>query len=170
VQGAFHLFRTGRPGPVALSVPTDLLTGRVTTRLAVRGAPRPRVAALEWLDPPFAAGHWVPQLIDFAGGEDVLGLPGEPSEERGWDEIASAGPDVLVVMPCGYDAPRALAEASAHRERLAACGAGAAVAVDAAAHFSRPGPRLVDGLEVLAHVLHPERVPHAAGTALDIGL
>jgi len=127
-------------------------------RLAVRGQARPRVAALEWLDPVFVAGHWTPQLIDHAGGQDVLGLPGERSEVHTWDAVAAARPDVVVVMPCGYDAPRARAEAEVFRERLDSVGAGQVVAVDAAAYFSRPGPRLIDGLELLAHLLHPERV------------
>jgi iron complex transport system substrate-binding protein len=128
-------------------------------RLAVRGAPRPRVAALEWLDPPFAAGHWTPQLIEYAGGEDVLGFAGEHSEQRSWEEIAAAQPDIVIVMPCGYDAEIAHREAEMHRDELAALGAGEVVAVDAAAYFSRPGPRIVDGLELLAHILHPERFP-----------
>jgi iron complex transport system substrate-binding protein len=131
-------------------------------RLAVRDARRPRVAALEWLDPVYVAGHWTPQLIEYAGGLDVLGMPGEPSERRSWEEVAAAEPDVVVAMPCGYDAPRAHAEALAHRERLASLGAGEIVAVDAAAYFSRPGPRLIDGLELLAHVLQPERAPQVA--------
>lgn len=126
-------------------------------RLAVRGARRPRVVALEWLDPPFAGGHWVPQLIEFAGGEDVLGLPGERSEERSWDEVAASQPDLVVVMPCGYDAEIAHREAEMHREQLAALGAGEVWAVDAAGYFSRPGPRIVDGLELLARIIHPER-------------
>lgn len=131
---------------------------------------RPRVAALEWLDPVFAAGHWTPQLIDYAGGEDVLGLPGERSEERTWEEVAAASPDVIVAMPCGYGAERALAEAEAHRERLEAVGAGEVLALDAAAWFSRPGPRLVDGLEVLAHALHPGLVPPGPGEAVAVAL
>jgi iron complex transport system substrate-binding protein len=131
-------------------------------RLAVRDARRPRVAALEWLDPVYVAGHWTPQLIELAGGIDVLGMPGEPSERRSWDAIAAAEPDVVVVMPCGYDAPRAHEEACKHAERLAGLGAGEVVAVDAAAYFSRPGPRLVDGLELLAHVLQPEAMPKVA--------
>ncbi len=137
-------------------------------RLAVDGARRPRIAALEWLDPIFVAGHWTPQLIEYAGGEDVLGLPGERSEERTWDEVAAAAPDIVLVMPCGYDAPRALAEAETYRDRLASLGAGEVLAVDAAAWFSRPGPRLVDGLEVLAHALHPDRVPPGPGEALRV--
>jgi iron complex transport system substrate-binding protein len=127
-------------------------------RLAVRTQPRPRVAALEWLDPVYVAGHWTPQLIELAGGEDVLGLPGEPSQTVSWDELAAAEPEVVVVMPCGYDAPRAHAEAVTYARELATLNAGRIVAVDASAYFSRPGPRLLDGLELLAHILHPERI------------
>jgi len=137
-------------------------------RLAVRGAEPVRVAALEWLDPVFVAGHWTPQLIDYAGGIDVLGLSGEPSEERTWEEVIAARPEVVVVMPCGYDAERALAEAEDHAGELAAVKAARIVAVDAAGFFSRPGPRLVDGLELLAHILHPGRVPEAPGEALEL--
>jgi iron complex transport system substrate-binding protein len=139
-------------------------------RVAVRNAPRPRVVALEWLDPPFAAGHWTPQLIAFAGGVDVLGLPGENSEERTWQEIEAAQPDIVIVMPCGYDAQIAHREAEMHRDELAAIGAGEVVAVDASAYFSRPGPRIVDGLELLAHILHPELVPEAPAQALRVEL
>jgi iron complex transport system substrate-binding protein len=128
-------------------------------RLATRGAERPRVAALEWLDPVFVGGHWVPQLLEHAGGEDVLGLPGEPSEERSWTEVAAARPQVVVVMPCGYDADRGVEEAQRYGDELAALGAERIVVADAAAWFSRPGPRLIEGLEWLAHVLHPGRVP-----------
>ena len=139
-------------------------------RLAVRGARRPRVVALEWLDPPFAAGHWTPQLIDYAGGEDVLGFAGENSEERSWAEVAAVQPDIVIVMPCGYDAEIAHREAEMHRDQLAALGAGEVVAVDAAAYFSRPGPRIVDGLELLAYIIHPELVPEARGEALTVEL
>jgi len=140
-------------------------------RLAVRDARRrPRVAALEWLDPPFAAGHWTPQLIDYAGGEDVLGFPGERSEERTWDQVGISQPDVVIVMPCGFDAELAYREAEMHREQLAAIGAGEVVAVDAAAYFSRPGPRIIDGLELLAHILHPELVADAPAQAVAVDL
>lgn len=140
-------------------------------RLATRNVRhRPRVAALEWLDPPFAAGHWTPQLIEYAGGEDVLGFPGERSEERSWEEVRVSRPDVIVVMPCGFDAELAYREAEMHRDQLVDVGAGEVVAVDAAAYFSRPGPRLVDGLEVLAHILHPELVPQAPGEAVTVDL
>jgi iron complex transport system substrate-binding protein len=128
-------------------------------RLATRTARRPRVVALEWLDPPYTAGHWTPQLIDYAGGEDVLGFAGEPSAEQTWERVAAAAPEVVLVMPCGLHAEIAQREAEMHRDRLAALGAGEIVALDAAAYFSRPGPRIVEGLELLAHVLHPELVP-----------
>jgi iron complex transport system substrate-binding protein len=139
-------------------------------RLAVRGAPRPRVAALEWLDPVFVAGHWTPQLIEMAGGEDVLGFGGEPSRQASWEEVAAAQPEVVVVMPCGYDAARALVEAEDYADELRALGADHVVAVNASAYFSRPGPRLVDGLELLAHILHPDRVPAAPAEALAVEL
>jgi iron complex transport system substrate-binding protein len=139
-------------------------------RIKTRSAERPRVAALEWLDPPFAAGHWTPQLIEYAGGDDVLGFAGEPSEERSWAEVAAVQPDVVIVMPCGYDAQIAHREAEMHRDQLAAVGAGEVVAVDAAAYFSRPGPRIIDGLETLAHVLHPELFAQAPAPALVVDL
>jgi iron complex transport system substrate-binding protein len=137
-------------------------------RLAVRGARRRAVAALEWLDPVFAAGHWTPQLIEYAGGADVLGFPGEHSRQLDWEAVAAAEPEVVIVMPCGYDAPRSLQEARAHADRLAELRASRIVAVDAAAYFSRPGPRLIDGLELLAHILHPRSVPAATGVALEL--
>jgi iron complex transport system substrate-binding protein len=139
-------------------------------RLAVRAAEPVTVAALEWLDPVFVAGHWTPQLIEYAGGVDVLGLPGEHSEQRSWDEVRAAQPEVVVVMPCGYDADRAREEAEAYADELASLGARRVVAVDAAAHFSRPGPRLIEGLEVLAHVLHPDRLPEAPAVVHQIAL
>ena len=139
-------------------------------RVATRTVRRPRVVALEWLDPPFVAGHWTPQLISFAGGDDLLGFPGENSEERTWEELAAVSPDIVIVMPCGYDAEIAHREAEMHRDELAALGAGEVVAVDASAYFSRPGPRIVDGLELLAHILHPELFPDAPAQALTVAL
>jgi iron complex transport system substrate-binding protein len=130
-------------------------------KLAVRALPRPRVAALEWLDPVFVAGHWTPQLIELAGGEDPLGLAAEPSQTLSWEAVAAAEPEVVVVMPCGYDAARAHAEALVYASELAALKAERVVAVNASAYFSRPGPRLLDGLEQLAQILHPERFPDA---------
>jgi iron complex transport system substrate-binding protein len=138
-------------------------------RRAVRGAAPVTVAALEWLDPVFVAGHWTPQIIELAGGADVLGFPGEHSEQSTWEAVAAAQPQVIVVMPCGYDAERSREEALRYADELRALGATRIVAVDAAAYFSRPGPRLVDGLELMAHVLHPDLVPDAApGTAYEV--
>ena len=123
--------------------------------LAIAGDPRPRVAALEWLDPVYVGGHWVPQMIELAGGDDVLGLTGEKSRTADWAEVEAARPEIVVSMPCGYYAEQAAAETMLQRERLTALGA-RVVAVDAAAYFSRPGPRLVDGVELLGHILHPD--------------
>lgn len=132
---------------------------------AVRGATPVPVACLEWLDPVWIGGHWVPQLVEMAGGLDVLGLPGEPSTRSTWEEVAAGAPEVVLSTPCGFGLERAVHETRAQGERIAALGARRVVAVDASATFSRPGPRLVDGLEVLAHVLHPDRVPAPSGAA-----
>jgi iron complex transport system substrate-binding protein len=137
-------------------------------KLAVRTQPRPRVAALEWLDPVYVAGHWTPQMIELAGGQDVLGLPGEHSEVVSWEAVAAAAPEVVVVMPCGYDAPRAHEEALAYQRELATLNATRIVAVNASAYFSRPGPRLTDGIELLGHILHPEQLRSAPGEALAV--
>jgi iron complex transport system substrate-binding protein len=132
-------------------------------RKAIVGARRRRVVAIEWFDPVFVAGHWTPQLIDLAGGTDLLGFAGEHSEQVPWEIVEAAKPEVVVCIPCGYDGPRALAEAEQFSDRLRAVGAQEVVALDASAYFSRPGPRLVDGLETLAHALHPDRVAEAPG-------
>jgi iron complex transport system substrate-binding protein len=127
---------------------------------AVAGKSRPRTFALEWSDPPFNGGHWVPEMIELAGGEAVLASPGTPSVRLGWDEIASASPQVVVFMPCGYDLDGAASESGPllDREEIAEA---AFFAVDASSYFSRPGPRLVDGVEILAAALHPDAVPAA---------
>ena len=132
---------------------------------------RPRsVVALEWLAPPFIGGHWIPQLIEMAGGIDPLGLPGEKSRTASWEEVAAAQPDVVVVMPCGFGVSRAADEALDHHAQLSALGADRVVAVDASSYFSRPSPRLVDGLEILAHAVHPDRAPDLhPGAATVVG-
>jgi iron complex transport system substrate-binding protein len=139
-------------------------------KVAVRGARRPRVVAVEWFDPVYIAGHWTPQLIELAGGADVLGFAGEHSERVDWEAVAAARPDVVLCIPCGYDGPRSLEEAHAFADELRAVGARDVIALDAAAYFSRPGPRLVDGLETLAHALHPDRVPEAPGAVRRVNL
>ncbi len=151
----------GEPGAgTSLRAELEVRIGAV--RSAVAAAPRPRVAAIEWLDPPYRAGHWLPEMIAAAGGSDALAAPGERSQEIGWCEVAAARPDVVVVMPCGLDADAAEAEARRHAAALAELGA-EAFAVDAAASFSRPGPRLADGVELLGHLLHPTLVPAPPG-------
>jgi iron complex transport system substrate-binding protein len=152
----------------------DLVTrqrGRIDAiRRAVKGAEPVTVAAIEWLDPVFIAGHWTPQIIDLAGGSDVLGFAGEHSEQSTWEMVAAAQPQVVVVMPCGYHAERSREEALKYAGELRGIGAQRVVAVDASAYFSRPGPRLVDGLELMAHILHPDRVPEAPGAVYEIDL
>jgi iron complex transport system substrate-binding protein len=129
---------------------------------AVRDLDRPRVFVAEWLDPPFAAGHWVPEMVELAGGVEVLGKAGEPSYRTTWEAVATAAPDLVVVAPCGYEAGRGAAEA-----RNAPIPA-RAVAVDANAYFSRPAPRVADGVAQLAHLLHPEAVPDPGLPWLDV--
>jgi iron complex transport system substrate-binding protein len=130
---------------------------------------RPTVVALEWLDPLFIGGHWVPQMIEHAGGIDLLGFAGEKSRVNEWSYVETLKPRIVVVMPCGYGADRAAAEAYEHADRIAGLGAERVVAVDASSYFSRPGPRLVDGIELLAHVLHPDRVgPPPVGRMVEL--
>jgi iron complex transport system substrate-binding protein len=136
---------------------------------AVEDAEPVGVVALEWLDPAYVGGHWVPQMIELAGGIDLLGFTGERSRVADWSEIEAARPAVVVAMPCGYDADRAAGETYQHAERVSRLGAERVVAVDASAYFSRPGPRLVDGIELLAHVLHPDRVgPPPPGRLVEL--
>jgi len=132
-------------------------------RETVEGAARPRVLALEWLDPPFLGGHWIPEMVELAGGEDVAGRPGQKSPQVEWEDLADLDPDVIVAMPCGWYLEDSLAQALADRDRLDSLGAQRLFAVDAASTFSRPGPRLVDGVELLAHLLHPDRVQPPGG-------
>jgi len=149
---------------VAAMVPerADILIAHLAARLAaVAGRRRPRVVLLEWLDPPFIAGHWGPEMIAAAGGEDALGIVGERSRSVSWEAVRVAQPDVIVVAPCGYDEARARAELDSVSlptwwADLAAVRTGRVVVLDGNAHVSRPGPRIVDGVEYLARALHPE--------------
>jgi iron complex transport system substrate-binding protein len=145
----------------ALRVELERRLDRV--RNAVSDAPRPRVVTLEWLAPPYAGGHWVPEMVELAGGRSVAGEPGRDSRVVGWDVLAAARPDVAVVMPCGLYAEEAAEQAQTYRDDLEALGARMIYAVDAASSFSRPGPRLIEGVELLGHLLHPDRVPAPAG-------
>jgi iron complex transport system substrate-binding protein len=131
---------------------------------------RPRVALLEWLDPPFSTGHWNPELIRLAGGEDGLGREGARSVALRWEDVVAYRPEVVVIACCGLTAERALEETPALARvagwaDLPAVRHGRVFVADGAAYFSRPGPRLVDSLELLAHVVHPDRNPLPAGVA-----
>lgn len=154
------------------------LTGRAATAEAVVAALRGRidwlracvaggdgqtrrVVCLEWLDPPMVGGHWVPEMVELAGGHDLLGRAGEPSRYVEPRQIVEAQPEVLVLMPCGFDLPRTVAESSLLTrlpgiEAIPAARSGQVYAVDGSSYFNRPGPRIVGGIEILAGVLHPE--------------
>ena len=131
---------------------------------AKRASRRPRVLCLEWLDPFYVGGHWVPEMVAQAGGEDVLGRAGKPSFRVSAEQIAQSRPDLVVVMPCGYGAERAATEFNGVKDDLLwrdlpAGRDGRIFAVDANSYFSRPGPRLAEGVAMLAHFLHPELFP-----------
>jgi iron complex transport system substrate-binding protein len=142
---------TGVPGRATRLV--GELRGRLArTAARVAGRRRPRVAVVEWVDPPFTAGHWVPDLVSAAGGQPVAAHPGEPSVQASWPQIAAAEPEVVVVAPCGYHLPGAIEQAGPAVRALP----GTAVwAIDADGIVVRPGPRLVDGVEAIAAMLHP---------------
>jgi iron complex transport system substrate-binding protein len=130
---------------------------------AVADEPRPRVAVVEWVDPPFTAGHWVPDLVRAAGGEPVAARPGERSIETTWPDLAAAAPDIVIVAPCGYHLDGAAGQARSVARRFP----GAQVwAIDADGIVVRPGPRLVDGVEAIAAILHPHAVPGPPGGAI----
>jgi iron complex transport system substrate-binding protein len=137
---------------------------RQVAAIAARAASarsRPRVLCLEWLDPYYVGGHWIPEMVSHAGGEDVLGRLQEPSFQVTSRQIAESGADVIVVMPCGYNSARAAQECHPGRfpeswDVLPAVRQGRIFAVDANAYFSRPGPRLADGVALLAHLIHPD--------------
>jgi len=138
---------------------------RVTA--AVAGAEPKSVVALEWLDPPFTGGHWVPEMIELAGGIDLVGSAGEKSAETTWERLGSLTPDVVVVMPCGFYVEDSAKQARDFLGRIQTMNPSQVFAVDAAASYSRPGPRLVEGIELLGHLLHPELVAAPPGLAFE---
>jgi iron complex transport system substrate-binding protein len=155
---------SGRAGP-AEELVADLRARLATLDDAVAGMRRPRTLVLEWTEPPFAPGHWVPEMVDRAGGLGVLGAAGDRSFRITWDAVAAADPEIVVVAPCGYhlDGAADLAGDLVAGDTLPT---GIPVwAVDANASFARPGPRLVDGIEALAGILHPDAV-HAPAAAM----
>ncbi|HUA94625.1 MAG TPA: ABC transporter substrate-binding protein, partial [Acidimicrobiales bacterium] len=145
---------TGTDG-AAGALMADLRRRVAAVRRGVAGLPRPRVFVLEWPDPPFNAGHWVPDMVEAAGGRPVLAEAGEPSRRVDWGEITTEAIDVTVFSPCGFDLEGAVAHATSFLARPEAERLGRVIAVDANAFFSRPGPRVVDGVELLAELLHP---------------
>jgi iron complex transport system substrate-binding protein len=137
---------------------------------------RPRVACIEWLEPVFIAGHWVPEMVALAGGVDGLGEPGKPSYPVDWQAVVDYRPEVIVLMPCGFDAERTLREVNVLErlpgwEDLPAVRNGQVYATDASSFFNRPGPRVIDGLEILANILHPDQIvfPTPAGSWRRVG-
>lgn len=135
----------------------DSLRARIKTISRTQPEYRPRVLCLEWLDPPFVGGHWVPEMVSIAGGRDVLGVPGKPSFETDWRTIAKSDPDMVLVMPCGYHTREVEQELQTMHlpgewHQLRAVREGNVFAMDAGSHFSRPGPRIVDGIEVMAQL------------------
>ncbi|HEX7739773.1 MAG TPA: cobalamin-binding protein [Marmoricola sp.] len=126
---------------------------------AVSGRPRPRTIVLEWTDPPFAPGHWLPEMVTAAGGDCILGTAGEKSQRITWSDVRRSRPDVIVSAPCGYDLD---GSARLTHQILEDLPPAPVWAVDANASYARPGPRLVDGVEALAAILHPDAVPPSA--------
>jgi iron complex transport system substrate-binding protein len=160
-------------GTVGAATGTDELADQVMSALrqrvdevrsAVEQAPTRSVLALEWYDPPFSAGHWVPEMIQAAGGVSLLAGAGERSRRLDWDEIAGSGAEVVAFMPCGYRLDASTAEGQSLTERPELSQVAEVWAVDGDAYFSRPGPRVVDGVELLASILHPDRVGPVDGS------
>jgi iron complex transport system substrate-binding protein len=119
----------------------------------VRGLRRPKVYAMEWLDPPFTAGHWVPEMVEIAGGDEVLGKAAAKSERIAPERVLEASPEIIVLMPCGFSLERTIEEYK--RTTFLPGWSGQVYAVDGSSYFNRPGPRLVDGVEILAEIFHP---------------
>ncbi|MEM1055483.1 MAG: cobalamin-binding protein [Bacteroidota bacterium] len=144
-------------------------------RRAVEGQERPRVALLEWLDPPFSGGHWNPEIVRLAGGVEVLGREGEPSRTLTWREVVEAQPEVVVVACCGFEIARAMEDVGVFEsvegwETVPAVRHGRVVVVDGSGLFARPGPRLVEATETMAHLLHPDAVPLPASVQPPVWL
>jgi iron complex transport system substrate-binding protein len=129
---------------------------------AVRGLPRTRVFFAEWIEPPFCAGHWLPEMIELAGGIDVLGTAGRPSHATTWETVIAAAPELVIFAPCGFGADAAAERAAGIRLPCPA------VAVDGDSYFSRPAPRLADGVAQLAHLLHPGSAPDPGLPAITL--
>ena len=179
IEGILHTITTVGAMTEAEDAAIDLVEslrerlGAVEAQVQARreAGQRPhRVVALEWLDPPFAVGHWVPEQIRRAGGWDLLGADGEASRETTWDDVAAVDPEMLLLMPCGFHLAETVVEwARTPRpegyEELAAVRRDRILAVDGSAYFSRPGPRVIDGIELLAEVFDPDGFVDIAPTS-----
>jgi iron complex transport system substrate-binding protein len=158
----------------------ESLEGRIlAVRSRAEGLDRPKVFCAEWFDPVFASGHWVPEMAEIAGGMDALGLPGQDSRKIPWESVVAYDPEVIILMPCGFDAARAaedipLLAKNEGWSSIAAVRAGKVFATNGSAYYSRPGPRLVDGLELMSKMIHPEvfgdGLPAEAGTRVGVKL
>jgi iron complex transport system substrate-binding protein len=144
------------------AVAAEMREAIAEVRRAVHGRPRRRIFVAEWVDPPFAAGHWLPEMVEAAGGEDVLGRAGEPSFTTTWEDVRAAAPELVVVATCGFDAQRGAEEARGLDLPAPA------VAVDANAYYSRPAPRVAEGVRQLGHLLHPETCPDPGLPAVQV--
>ncbi|MFO0706934.1 MAG: cobalamin-binding protein [Nitrospira sp.] len=173
-QSVDGVFDSIRQVASAAGVSGDAVIRRLQTRVemvARRSATitaRPRMALLEWLDPPFSSGHWSPELVRLAGGVEGLGKEGQPSRRLRWEEVAAWAPEVVVVACCGFSVERAMqdlaaVQASAAWNELPAVRSGRVYVADGSQYFNRPGPRLVESLELLAHALHPDLHPLSVG-------
>ncbi|MGH2361441.1 MAG: cobalamin-binding protein [bacterium] len=144
----------------------DAIVGDLRDRIdrvrdAVAGLPKRRVACIEWLEPLYVAGHWVPEMVAIAGGRDVLGKTREPSFMASWEDVVAAAPETLIIMPCGFDVARTREEIHLltdrpEWQRLPAVQDKQVYLTDATSYFNRPGPRIVTGLEILATIFHPQ--------------
>ena len=154
----------------------DLLVRKFKDRIeairfcAAQALSRPRTLCLEWFSPLYAAGHWLPEMVEIAGGSHVLAKKEQPSRKIEWSQVCDAKPELILLMPCGFDVARAIVEGAVLKNfhgwsDLPAVEAGNVYAVDSSAYFSRPGPRLIDGLELLASIIHPECFPRPLSLA-----
>lgn len=148
----------------------ELLVNQFTDRIeairfrAAQALSRPRTLCLEWFSPLYVAGHWLPEMVEIAGGIHVLAKKEQPSRKIEWSQVCDAKPELILLMPCGFDVARAMVESAVLKNfpgwsDLPAVKAGTVYAVDSSAYFSRPGPRLIDGLELLASIIHPDCFP-----------
>jgi iron complex transport system substrate-binding protein len=171
LEGIIDVGRAAGAEPRAMELVAGLRERIERVRRAALRLPTIRALCLEWSDPPFAAGHWIPGMVEIAGGTNLLLDAGQPSARVTWRQVSDALPEVIVFMPCGYYLEDAEAEAERLYEQPEFAGTPAArsgmvFAVDASSYFSRPGPRIVDGLEMLAWAIHPEAFPQPSPGAV----